>query len=200
MSSNNTNQNTGLNTDDTNRVSALKSVFTECVNSDAGVTLSEVRNLNLQQLSLWPQTIDAGARIAQELGFSDGAPRFGCSVVHKQSVMMRIEPLKFWVIGTNPLNCDAEEGATLDLSHSRTRLRIFGHHSMDVLNSFLPLDLRDRSFAVGQVASTGFHHVGVTLWRSTDGYELFVPRSFAVSLWEMLVEGSEQYGLAIEVS
>jgi len=181
-----------------NRVSALRSVIVERENSDAGVTLAEVGNLNLQQLALWPQTIDAcAARIAQQLGFDEGAPGFGRCVVHKQNTLMRIEPLKFWVIGADPLACDAEEGVTLDLSHSRTRVCLAGSRATNVLNSFLPLDLRDRSFSVGQVASTGFHHVGVTLWRSIDGYELFVPRSFAVSLWEMLVEASEQYGLAI---
>ncbi|HAF74482.1 MAG TPA: sarcosine oxidase subunit gamma, partial [Gammaproteobacteria bacterium] len=48
-----------------------------------------------------------------------------------------------------------------------------------------------------QVASAGIHHVGVTLRRSDAGYELFIPRGFAVSLWELLVETAEQFGLEI---
>jgi sarcosine oxidase gamma subunit len=39
--------------------------------------------------------------------------------------------------------------------------------------------------------------VGVTLRRSDAGYELFIPRGFAVSLWELLVETAEQFGLEI---
>ncbi|MBT3770493.1 MAG: sarcosine oxidase subunit gamma, partial [Acidiferrobacteraceae bacterium] len=40
-------------------------------------------------------------------------------------------------------------------------------------------------------------HVGVTLWRSPTGLDLFVPRGFALSLWEMLLETAEQFGLDI---
>jgi len=181
-----------------NRVSALQSVLVERVHSDPGVTLSEVSNLNLQQLAVWPESIEACAlRLTKELALSDGAPGFGRCAVQNEITVMRIEPLKFWVIGATPLSFEAEQGVTLDLSYSRTQVRIVGRHAEDVLNSFLPLDLRERSFGVGQVAATGFHHVGVTLWRSDAGYELFVPRSFAVSLWEMLVDASGQYGLSV---
>ena len=47
------------------------------------------------------------------------------------------------------------------------------------------------------VASSSTHHVGVTLWRSADGYELFMPRGFALSLWEGLVESAQQFGVEI---
>jgi len=56
------------------------------------------------------------------------------------------------------------------------------------------LDLRDASFPVGSVASTAFHHVGITLYRSEAGYDLFLPRGFALSLWEMLLESAAQFG------
>ncbi len=65
------------------------------------------------------------------------------------------------------------------------------------LNRLLPLDLRPDRFGVNQIASAGIHHVGVTLRRSDAGYELFIPRGFAVSLWELLVETAEQFGLEI---
>ena len=39
--------------------------------------------------------------------------------------------------------------------------------------SHLPLDLRDAFCPVGSVASTALHHVGITLWRSEDGFEHF---------------------------
>ena len=78
----------------------------------------------------------------------------------------------------------------------------FGQHEVTVIeqdyyykaNRHLPLDLRPASFPVGSVASTAFHHVGVTLWRSDDGFELFLPRGFALSLWEMLLESAAQFG------
>jgi sarcosine oxidase gamma subunit len=47
------------------------------------------------------------------------------------------------------------------------------------------------------VAATAFHHVGVTLWRSEAGYELFLPRGFALSLWELLYESAQQFGVEV---
>jgi len=66
-----------------------------------------------------------------------------------------------------------------------------------LLNRNLPLDLRPSSFPVGSVASTVFHYVGVTLWHSDEGFELFLPRSFAVSLWELLQKNAAQFGFEV---
>lgn len=177
------------------RVSALAAHYSPVTNASAGVTLTEVPDLSLWQLAAWPDTLQSLSKsVAAELG-TDGVPGFGQALTNGAVSMLRIEPLKFWVIGA-PLS-ERQEGAVLDLSHSRTHIRISGEKATTVLNSYLPLDLRSNSFAVGSVASTAFHHVGVTLWRSEQGYELFIPRGFAVSLWELLIEAAEQYQLAI---
>ena len=62
----------------------------------------------------------------------------------------------------------------------------------------LPIDLREISFPLNSVASTVFHHCSVTLWRSKNGYELFLPRAFALSLWEVLLESAAQFGYEIK--
>ena len=111
--------------------------------------------------------------------------------------MLRIEPMKWWLLGVAAPAFDAEQAATLDLSHSRTRLCVTGDDAAEFLNRHFPLDLREASFPVGSVASSATHHVGVTLWRSTEGYELFIPRGFALSLWEGFVESAEQFGAEI---
>ncbi len=67
----------------------------------------------------------------------------------------------------------------------------------EFINRHFPLDLREASFPIGSVASSATHHVGVTLWHSADGYELFIPRGFSLSLWEGLVESAEQFGVDI---
>ena len=186
-----------VNTTKVERVSALDAHYAPLKTPDACVTLSEVRNLVLWQLAVWPDTLAGTAgSVAGTLGI-DAIPGFGVSATSGNVSMLRIEPCKFWVIGTVLTELDASDGVIVDLSHSRTHLRITGSKARVVLNSFLPLDLRDRSFPVGAVASTAFHHVGVTLWRTEQGYELLVPRGFAVSLWELLAEASRQYGLAI---
>ena len=112
--------------------------------------------------------------------------------------MLRVEPLKWWVIGKEISNLTVEEGSILDLSHSRTQVRISGKDSISLLNRHLPIDLRELSFPINSVASTAFHHANVTLWRSKNGYELFLPRAFALSLWEVLLESAAQFGYEIE--
>ena len=64
---------------------------------------------------------------------------------------------------------DPEEGATLDLSHARTQVRVTGSRARECLNRLIPLDLRSESFPVNSTAATAMHQVGVTLWRSRDG-------------------------------
>jgi heterotetrameric sarcosine oxidase gamma subunit len=92
---------------------------------------------------------------------------------------------------------DRQFGTVLDLSHSRTWLRLSGDKAPRLLNHFLPIDLRESAFATGAVASTALHHVGVTLWREAGSYSLLIPRSFALSLWELVTETAQQYGVTV---
>ena len=111
--------------------------------------------------------------------------------------MLRVEPLKWWLLGLEPPELDVEQGVLLDLSHSRTRMRVSGPRAAELINRHLPLDLRDASFPQGSVASSAFHHVGVTVWRSSLGFEMFLPRGYAMSLWEMLLESAGQFGAEV---
>ena len=168
------------------------------LSGQTGVTLTEVKDLQLKQIAAWPETIGAvGAKAAAAVGCSD-APGPCQSINGSNGVLIRIEPLKWWVLGDVELpELSSDEGATLDASHSRTCVRIEGANAKDLLNRFLPIDLRDESFGDGAVASTAFHHVGITLIRRGDSYEMFIPRGFALSLWELLVESAEQFGVEV---
>lgn len=166
-------------------------------NAAAGVSIAEIRDLTLWQLAVWPDSLEATAMsVAQNCGLS-GFPGFGEVSGDSATAMLRIEPLKFWLFGTSLQSEDSARSVILDLSHSRTHFRLTGPQAAAVLNSFLPLDLRPGSFPVNRVASSAMHHVGVTLWHSEAGYELLVPRGFAVSVWELLFETSLQYGLTV---
>jgi len=161
---------------------------------DPGIVLSDVPGLVLHQVAAWPESLKAvGTRAAKAVGVKT-APGPRMAVAGKNGALLRIEPLKWWMIGVEAPELAAEEGATLDLSHSRTHVRIAGPQAAPLLNRHLPLDLRQAHFPVGSVASSAFHHVGVTVWRSKDGYELFLPRGFALSLWDLLLESAAQFG------
>lgn len=182
------------------RVSALAGHYPtghRGVDGQTGVTLTEVRNLKLYQIAAWPDTLNNVAKLSAGMADCDKAPAPGKAVVGNTGSLLRVEPLKWWLYGGTAGDIAPEDGATLDISHSRTHVRIAGEEATTLLNRHLPLDLREASFPQHSVASTAFHHVGVTLWRSTDGYELFLPRGFAVSLWEGLLESAEQFGAEV---
>ncbi len=165
--------------------------------SEPGVILQEAPDLILHQVAAWPDTVRlVGKRVAEALGV-DQAPAPRQSVSSATGAALRVEPLKWWLSGVRAPDMDAEQGTTLDISHSRTRLRIAGPNAAEFLNRFLPLDLRESAFPVGSVASSGIHHVGVTLWRSSQGYEMLAPRGFALFLWQGFVEVAEQFGVEV---
>ncbi len=164
---------------------------------EPGVRLQEITGLVLHQVAAWPQTVaQVGDQLAHTIGCTS-APQPGHSATGSYGIALRVEPLKWWLLNTEPPQLSVDNGATLDLSHSRTHIRISGPEASTCLNRLIPIDLRESHFTDGQVASSGFHHVGVTLWRSPTGFDLFVPRGFALSLWEILLETAEQFGLDI---
>jgi heterotetrameric sarcosine oxidase gamma subunit len=164
---------------------------------EAGVTLNEIPDPVLHQIAAWPETLQAvGAKAATAAG-AGWAPGPGAASAGDKGALLRVEPLKWWIYGVEAPALNPEEGATLDLSHARSHLRIAGREARSCLNRLVSLDLREHSFPVGAVGSTALHHVGVTLWRSADGFELFVPRGFAVSLWEVLFDTAVQFGVEV---
>ena len=184
----------------TKRISALYKFYQKGVfgkKNTKGVILSEVSNLILYQVAAWPETLnDVGINLAKSFNLKQ-YPSANRAVSSSQIAMLRIEPLKWWVIGSEIKEISSEKGSILDLSHSRTHLRITGSDSIALLNRHLPIDLRENFFPLNSVASTAFHHCSVTLWRSKKGYELFLPRAFALCLWEVLQESAAQFGYEI---
>ena len=163
-----------------------------------GVVLSEINELILYQVAAWPETLNkVGIKLAKAC-YLEEYPSANKAISNSKIAILRIEPLKWWILGSKIEELSSEEGSILDLSHSRTHLRISGNDSKSLLNRHLPIDLRESSFPLNSVASTAFHHCSVTLWRSKKGYELFLPRAFALSLWEVLLESAAQFGYEIK--
>jgi methylglutamate dehydrogenase subunit D len=89
-----------------------------------------------------------------------------------------------------------------DQSSGYAILRLTGPHLRSTLAKMLPIDLHERAFALGDVASTTASHVGVTLWRlrnAGDGspvFEMAMFRSLAGSFWHSLAASAAEFGLA----
>ena len=162
----------------------------------SNIIFEELSELILYQVAFWPETFQKVGKKLATLLDNDQIPQAGQSIIKGNSGLLYVEPLKFWSIGLIP-EFKEEDAVILDLSHSRTRIRVSGESATELINRFLPLDFREHVFPIGQVASTSFHHVGITLWRTNQGYEIFLPRGFALSLWELLIEGASQFGYEV---
>ena len=169
---------------------------------DPGVIIEEVVDFSLYQLAAWPESLSAIAKSAAQIVAAPAPPGPGQLINTEKGILMRIEPLKWWLVTACPEEIsieapDTDEGSFLDLSHSRTWLRVRGDKAITLLNHFMPIDFRPAVFAQNTVVSTAFHHIGVTVSNSDSGFNLFLPRSFAVSLWELLHDSALQYGLKV---
>lgn len=94
--------------------------------------------------------------------------------------------------------------AVVDLSDAYAVLRLSGPDLRAALAKLVPIDLHERRFKPGDVAQTVAAHMGVTLWRLSDGQtqrptiEMCVGRSFAVSLYQALRESAAEFGFVFE--
>ena len=183
-----------------NRVSALDGHFQQGhfgLDGKTGVVLKLNRHLVLHQVAAWPNTIDqVGGKLASHCA-TDGYPGPCQSLSSGNVSLLRIEPLKWWLVGTDAPILEAEQGSCLDISHSRTCVNIEGPQSVELLNRLLPIDFRDSEFPVGSVGSSSMHHIGVTFWRNQAGYGLFMPRGFALSGWEVILASAKQFGVDV---
>ena len=167
---------------------------------EPGVVLLEAPGLVLYQLSAWPDTLEQVGLIGSEFIGAETYPGPGRVMVGSQGSLLRIEPLKWWCYGLTEVFCSlpVDMGTALDLSHSRTHVRVTGDQAQVCLNRLIPIDLRLNACPIGSVMSTSLHHVAITIWVSESGtYELFIPRGFALSLWEVLTKTAAQFGCEI---
>ena len=183
-----------------NRASALISNYkigSMKVDEKITITLQEIRDLNIIQIAAWSSTIESIESKLTNIINSINSPSFNQVVSNNSKHIFRMEPLKWWIIGVKNIEIESEEGVVIDLSHAFTAIEIKGKNAQSLLNRHLPLDLRDRSFPVNSIAASAIHHVSVKIWRLDEGYRLFIPRGFALSIWEILLETSSQFGYEI---
>jgi sarcosine oxidase subunit gamma len=174
----------------------------------AGVTLEEVEGRDLVQVGAWPETVAAVAKeLAAALGTPAPAPQ-GPAVQGGGVTAFFVGPDKVWVTAPFADGLGAKlrtlwptaTAVVTELGHSRTVLRIGGRSARDLIARFLAIDTDPSVFPPGRVASAGLHGVGVMLHHQAEGdvYDLYLPRTFALSLVESMVEVAEQWGVEVK--
>ena len=164
------------------------------------IILSENRNLIIQQIAAWPDEISNIEKFfSEQLGFQKNID-FNKGEILNNNSLWRMEPSKWWLLG-GTVDLQKNLGTSLDLSHAFTSISIEGDKSVILLNRHLPLDLRLDNFPIHSSASSAIHHVSVKLFRiSEKEFRLFIPRGFALSIWEILLESTSQFGYEIKDS
>lgn len=176
-----------------------------------GVTLREVTGRDLVQVGVWRDTLGAvRTKLERELGTAMPTDTRHASG-NEQITTFMVAPDKLWITGPLSLQLHAKlaaaipasEGVITELGHSRTVLRIAGAKSRDLIARHVAVDLHPGVFPQGSFASTGIHGVGVMLHYARDFaggavFDLYLPRTFALSLAESITETAEPFGYAFE--
>jgi sarcosine oxidase subunit gamma len=160
-----------------------------------GVTLSTRADLRLWQVAAW-RPADCAAALSAAVGAPAPAP--GRTATGPGGTLARTGPLKWWLLDGPRPAIDPAIGALLDLSCEQTPIRIEGPDAGALLARVVAVDLRETAFPTGAFAATGGHHMMLKLHRTGPcAYEIFVMRSYARTLWGLLLDHARQFGVAV---
>lgn len=176
---------------------------------DAPLTLGEMPLGALFQISGWPQNfaIKAGD-VLGALGFT-GIGDHATAQRAPGAIAFRVAPERILVrlfrpsVGAAAIAAaDPIETPILDLGHSRAVMRISGPANKELLARLLPIDLDEGVFVPDRFAQTGFHGVSILLHRVDDTpegpvYDLYVPYTWARTVWEMVRECAAPFGYRV---
>ena len=171
-----------------------------------GVTLCEVRGRGIVQAAGWPASFETVApRLATAAG-GTVPDTFGVASVADTVTAVWAGAERLWFIADDARLMSRFDGAVtdeeamlLDLSDSRTILRIAGEEARRVLAKGVAVDLHTSVFPVQAIAHTMVEHAGVLLHRvGPEAFELYVPRSYSANLWHWLTESAAEFGYQVE--
>jgi sarcosine oxidase subunit gamma len=170
--------------------SALAALYREgSREKEPGVSLAERRLPGMIEVRTWTdETTLAGIAL----------PHANRAAVTGEVAALWLGPRRFLLVGPGLHGRLELSGAALvDQSDARAVIRIAGPRCRDVLAKGTGIDLE--RFAVDDVALTLLGHVAVALHGAgAEAIDVFVPRSYALTLWEWLLDAAEEYGLRVE--
>jgi sarcosine oxidase subunit gamma len=171
----------------------------------AEVRLQERHALLIRQIAVWRDADLAPLRraLAERPGIAlpdgpDAARADG-------RVTLRIAPRRWLLIEASGAVAESDLAAALagraaltDLSHARTVLRLGGPADRSVLAKLCRIDLHPSALPPSRVAQTALGQVPALIHALDDepGFDLYLPRSLAVSATVSLVDAAEEFGIA----
>ena len=161
----------------------------------ADVVLSEVRHQTITQLSCFIDEFTKFEDYLKSHGWS-GLPQLSCAEQSGDGLIARVEAEKIWVISASKTSDFDASYYPLDLSSARAILRLSGPRASDVMARLCAVDFRDKS---RQFHATGIHHVPVHIHAKEGVFDIYMPRSFAESLTDYIINISRQFQVQMAI-
>jgi len=169
-----------------------------------GVETGELRPLTIVQVAAFDAERAASA-VGTAIGVPAPSARNGVATASDSAVLwigpgrwLVVEPESRDLASLLHHHCPGDVAAITDLGHARTALRVEGSKARDLLAKLCTLDLDPAAFPPGTCAQTQFGQIGVLLYcRVHDGFDVFVPRGFAVSAWETVLDAALEFGCRV---
>ena len=192
------------------RASAIASVLSDPGRNgpkgEIGCRLGEIRGWSLLQMAGFKDTIGNVEAILERLVGIAPPKQIGNALAADRRLIMRTGPEQFWIVGsvTDELaaalgrEIDGGTGALTSLSHSRTRILIEGERARHVLSKGITIDLHPSVFGPHDFAMTGLHHTPIlVLCTGPNRYEVWAMRTFALTVWEWLIDAAWPEGYEV---
>ena len=168
--------------------------------SRSGVVMQELTGYQLIQLAVFPDQMPRfQTRLRHHINI-DQLADISASIRDSDILLVRPEVTKFWFVRRR------DEDRTffaalapyfpLDLTGSKVVIRLSGKDAAPLINRFCAVDL---SCPTGKFFATALHHVPIHILKtSVTAYLLFLPRSYAESLAELMHHAALQFGVEVE--
>ena len=166
----------------------------------SGVIMQELTGYQLIQLAVFPDQISRFQTSLMQLINIDQLADVSASARTSDMLLLRPEFTKFWLVRQRDENQTLSKALAqyfpLDLSGSKVLMRLSGADAARLINRFCAVDL---SCPEGKFLATALHHVPVHILKaSATAYLLFLPRSYAESLAELLHHSALQFGVDVK--
>lgn len=170
------------------------------------VLVAEMYGRRLIQATAWAQTAPAlGKALKKATGCT--LPRsVGETAVTEGLTVMRVGPRRFWLAHERRFDLDLSGfttaiAAVVELTDSRTILRIEGRHTRDVLAKGLPIDTHPSAFPSGAFVQSVIAHIPVLVHQppsiNDEAFEIYVPSGYARSFLDWLKDAANEFGCEI---
>ena len=166
----------------------------------SGVIMQELMGYQLIQFAVFPEQMPQFQTSLKRHMNIDQLADSSASVRTSDGLLLRPEFTKFWLVRQQTEDQAMVEALAqyfpLDLTGSKVVIRLSGVHAARLLNRFCAVDL---SCPQDKFLATAIHHVQIHILKnSTTDYLLFLPRSYAESLAELLHHSALQFGVEVK--